>query len=453
MQLKFGLRLGFSEVVSIVGGGGKSTLMFRLADEIVAAGGRVVTTTTTRIFAAQTNIAPVHLVADHKGEFLLELKVMLERYPHVLVTGPVNSGSDKAYGISSELVNDIVIDSIDSDLTVIVEADGSRMRSLKVPAVHEPVIPKCTTIVVPVVGADIYNKLLNDNNVHRSKLAADMLDLGHQSPITPEVVARLLLHKLGGMKQVPHDARWIPFINKVSSRPTLNYASETAQLLLNGGVREVVVGALLDECPIVKRFSKVAAIILAAGGSTRMGQDMQIKQLLPWGEGTLTTRVTEAAIQSNSDVIKVVLGNQADRISKGLKGMDLDVVCNENWSHGQSGSVKAGLDSLEDDISAALFLLVDQPAVGPDLINAIVNRFHETGAPIVAPRVAGKHANPVLFDRDLWKELHLIKGDSGGRELIKRYYDKVAWVDWKDDILTEINTSGDYESISRRFIP
>ena len=183
-----------------------------------------------------------------------------------------------------------------------------------------------------------------------------------------------------------------------------------------------------------------------------MGQDMQIKQLLPWGEGTLTTRVTEAAIQSDSDVIKVVLGNQADRVSKVLKGTDLDVVCNANWSHGQSGSVKAGLDSLEDDISAALFLLVDQPAVGPDLINAIVNRFHETGAPIVAPRVAGKHANPVLFDRDLWKELHLIKGDSGGRELIKRYYDKVAWVDWKDDILTEINTREDYESMSRRFI-
>ena len=66
MQLCSGLRLGASEVVSIVGGGGKTTLMFRLADEIAASGGKVVTTTTTRIFAAQTSIAPVHLVADHK---------------------------------------------------------------------------------------------------------------------------------------------------------------------------------------------------------------------------------------------------------------------------------------------------------------------------------------------------------------------------------------------------
>ena len=453
MNLRSGLRLGSSEVVSIVGGGGKSTLMFRLADEIVATGGKVVTTTTTRIFAAQTSIAPAHLVADHKGEFLNELEETLKRYPHVLVTGPVNSGSDKAYGISSELVNDIVMDSIGSGLTVIVEADGSRMRSLKVPAVHEPVIPKCTTTVVPVVGADIFNKLLNDENVHRSELAADMLDLCHESIITPEVVARLLLHQRGGMKQVPVNARWIPFINKVSSRSKFSHATDTAQLLLKGGVKDVVLGTLLDERPIVKRFSKVAAIILAAGGSTRMGQDMEIKQMLPWGEGTLTTRVAEAAMQSESDVIKVIVGNQADRLSKVLNGMDVDVVCNANWRRGQSGSVKAGLDSLEDDISAALFLLVDQPAVGPELINAIVNRFYETGASIVAPRVAGQHANPVLFDRDLWKELYLIKGDTGGRKLIKRYYDKVAWVDWNDDILTEINTSEDYESISRKSIP
>ena len=76
-----------------------------------------------------------------------------------------------------------------------------------------------------------------------------------------------------------------------------------AQLLLKGGVKDVVLGTLLDERPIVKRFSKVAAIILAAGGSTRMGQNMEIKQLLPWGEGTLTTRVAEAAMQSESDVI------------------------------------------------------------------------------------------------------------------------------------------------------
>lgn len=444
MQLRSGLRLGSSEVVSIVGGGGKTTLMFRLAEEIAAIGGRVVTTTTTRIFAAQTSIAPVHLVAEHTGAFLDELKLMLEEYPHILVTGPVSGNSDKAYGISPELVNDIFVVGSDSDLTVVVEADGSRMRSLKAPADHEPVIPHCTTTVVPVVGADIFDLLLNDKNVHRSGLVADMLDISSESRVTPEVVARLLLHQLGGMKQVPDDSRWIPFINKVSLQSQKQLAADTAQLLLKGGAREVLVGALLNEDPTIKRYSKVAAIVLAAGGSTRIGKGMDIKQMLPWGKGTLVTRVAEAAIRSEVDIIKVVVGNQANRVSAVLTDMSVDIVCNTKWSDGQSGSVRVGLDSLDENISGAIFLLVDQPNVGPELINAIIDRFYETGAPIVAPRVAGRNANPVLFDRDLWPGLHMIEGDQGGRELIERYYDEVAWVDWNDDILTEINTSADY---------
>jgi molybdenum cofactor cytidylyltransferase len=318
------------------------------------------------------------------------------------------------------------------------------MRSLKAPADHEPVIPKCTTTVVSVVGADVFGQFLNDKYVHRSGLVADILDLSYGSRVTPEVVARLLLHQLGGRKDIPDDSRWVPFINKVSSQAQTRFAADTAQLLLKGGARDVVVGALLSEDSTVKRYSKTAAVVLAAGGSTRMGKDMDIKQMLPWGKGTLVTSAAEAAIQSKVDTIKVVVGNQADRVGAFLTDMKVDIVCNKKWSHGQSGSVRVGLESLDENISGAIFLLVDQPNVGPEIINAIVDRFHETGAPIVVPRVAGRNANPVLFDRDLWPELHMIEGDRGGRELIRRYCDEVAWVDWNDDILNEINTPGDY---------
>ena len=451
MYLRTGLRLGLAEVVSIVGGGGKTTLMFKLAEEIVATGGQVVTTTTTRIFGAQTSIAPVHLVAEHTDEFLSELKLMMEEHPHILVTGPVNGTSDKAYGISPEFVNDIFVVGADSNLTVIVEADGSRMRSLKAPAEHEPVIPRCTTTVVPVVGADVFGQFLNDKNVHRSGLVADILGIGYDSRVTSEVVARLLLHQLGGMKNIPDDSRWLPFINKGASQAQTRFAADTAQILLKEGARDVLVGALLGEDSTVKRYSNTAAVVLAAGGSTRMGKDMDIKQMLPWGKGTLVTSVSDAAIQSKVDTIKVVIGNQADRVGAALTGMNVDVVCNTEWTHGQSGSVRIGLESLDDNISGAIFLLVDQPNVGPAVINAIVDRFHETGAPIVAARVAGKKANPVLFDRNLWPELHMIDGDKGGRELISRYYDEVAWVDWNDDILSEINTPDDYNSIGGSF--
>ena len=115
MYLRTGLRLGSSGVVSIVGGGGKTTLMSKLAEEIIATGSQVVTTTTTRIFAAQTSIAPVHLIAEHTDEFLAELKLLIKEHPHILVTGPVNGTSDKAYGISPEFVNDIFVVGADSN--------------------------------------------------------------------------------------------------------------------------------------------------------------------------------------------------------------------------------------------------------------------------------------------------------------------------------------------------
>ena len=134
MQLRVGFRLGPGEVVSVVGGGGKTTLMFRLADEIVAAGGRVITTTTTRIFSAQTGLAPFHIVLENPTQPPGELPALLQAHPHVLITAPPDSVSGKAPGIAPELVEEMKESVGDPTLTIVVEADGSRMRSLKAPA-------------------------------------------------------------------------------------------------------------------------------------------------------------------------------------------------------------------------------------------------------------------------------------------------------------------------------
>jgi molybdenum cofactor cytidylyltransferase len=95
-------------------------------------------------------------------------------------------------------------------------------------------------------------------------------------------------------------------------------------------------------------------------------------------------------------------------------------------------------------------MLVDQPAVGTELLNAVLLKYRETGAAMVAPRAGGRRANPVLFDRALWPELRQVRGDVGGRALLDRYSDKIAWVDWGDDILAEINTGDDYVVLRER---
>ncbi|MCP4424775.1 MAG: putative selenium-dependent hydroxylase accessory protein YqeC, partial [Chloroflexi bacterium] len=135
------------QLVAIVGGGGKSSLMFTLAR---ALSGRVVTTTTTRIFAAQMKLAPAVCYADD----LSNLGAYLERFGTTLVVGAVGSGKDKekALGVPPQLPGQLLARP-DVDF-VLVEADGSRMRPIKAPASHEPVIPPGTTLVAPTMGID-----------------------------------------------------------------------------------------------------------------------------------------------------------------------------------------------------------------------------------------------------------------------------------------------------------
>ena len=158
MQLSHALRIRPKEVVVLVGGGGKTTLMFRLADELTASGRRVVTTMTTRIFVGQMNRAPARLVTEDEATLMAELPRALETHRHVIVAGEVIVEQDKVQGVPPELLDRIAAHpAVDA---LIVEADGSRRLPLKAPAPHEPVIPTSATVVIPLVGLDVLGQPL-----------------------------------------------------------------------------------------------------------------------------------------------------------------------------------------------------------------------------------------------------------------------------------------------------
>ena len=132
MQLSHALRIRPKEVVVLVGGGGKTTLMFRLADELAASGRRVVTTMTTRIFVGQMARAPARLVTEDEATLLAELPAALDAHRHVIVAGEVIVEQDKVQGVSPALLDRIAAQpAVDA---VIVEADGSRRLPFKAPA-------------------------------------------------------------------------------------------------------------------------------------------------------------------------------------------------------------------------------------------------------------------------------------------------------------------------------
>jgi molybdenum cofactor cytidylyltransferase len=188
---------------------------------------------------------------------------------------------------------------------------------------------------------------------------------------------------------------------------------------------------------------QVAAIVLAAGGSTRMGQP---KQLLPIDGQPMVRRVAEAACATELAQVVVVVGAQADAVRQALVGLPVDVVFNGSWAEGMSTSVQAGLSGLASGIQAVLIILADQPGLTPDLLNTLVTRYYATRAVIVAPFYQGQRGNPVLFDRSLFDELTTTRGDQGGRMLILRHESDVERVDVDDpSVLLDVDTRQDYE--------
>ncbi len=448
MTLATALRLGQSEVVALVGGGGKTTTMFQLAAEIVAGGGRVVTTTTTRIFEAQIALAPAHFIA---GQTSLEaLAEALDRTGHLLITGTVDAAAGKAMAVPLEMIRQW--QHLPGQPTLIIEADGSRMRPLKAPAEHEPVIPPETTVVVPVAGVDVLGRTLSDQYVHRAARAADLAGVSIGTTITPEIVARLLTHPAGGLKGAPPSARVTPLINKVENADDLAGARQIAELVLQAGrCSGVALGRVRRPPPVIETWGRVAAVVLAAGQSRRMGQ---LKPVLPWGEGgTILGEVVRRLRQSPAiSEIVVVTGRDHERVEaaamaglEATSGPPVRTVFNPKFDRAEMArSLEAGINSLPDNCQAALVALGDQPQVSVEALAAVAQRWRETLAPVVAPFYAGQRGNPVLLDRAAWPLVRALPDEANPREIFTAA-GGVERVEWPDDtILRDLDTPEDY---------
>ncbi len=443
LSLNKALHVERGAVVSFVGGGGKTTAMFRLAAELSAAGQRVLTTTTTHLGEPQVQLAPASLLPSQ----LDRLGARLDQFGHCLVVG-LPDGKGKLQGITPSLVADLHGRS-DIDV-VLVEADGSRGRPFKAPAEYEPVVPAITTTLVPIVGLDVIGQPLDAKHVHRHDVAASLAQLPLGSPITVKAVAGILVHPNGGAKQRPLHAKFVPLLNKADDDSDLQHADLLAEdLLASSLVDAAIICSMRLDPPVREVRMPVAGIVLAAGKATRYGC---LKQILPWEDTTLVARSVQVALAAGLEPVIVVLGYQADRVEKALAGLPVQRVINPDYEFGQSSSLKRGLDALPVRSGAAIFLLADQPRVTSDIVRSLVKAHRHTLAPICAPVFAGQRGNPVLFAKNLFPELKMLEGDTGGRPLCEKYRAKLLPVPASDsDVLQDIDTPEDYRRASDNF--
>jgi probable selenium-dependent hydroxylase accessory protein YqeC len=251
MKLKEALGIRPGEVVSLVGAGGKTSIMFALAKELSQAGGCVVTTTTTKIFEPPPAETPLVIVAKDEVELLSQFLDNASRYCHVtLAAARLTSG--KLAGISPELVEKLA--GLPAVSHIIVEADGAAQRSLKAPNATEPVIPVNTSLVVAVVGVDVVGGSLSEADVFRPQIAAELLGLPLGAALSPAAVATLVTHRQGITKGSPEKARIIPFINKVDRDGGLAAGWELAREILalgHPGIKYVLLGQARSAEPVV----------------------------------------------------------------------------------------------------------------------------------------------------------------------------------------------------------
>lgn len=188
----------------------------------------------------------------------------------------------------------------------------------------------------------------------------------------------------------------------------------------------------------------VAAIILAAGSSERMGRP---KQLLLIDGQPMVRRVAEVVCASALSQVLVIVGANAERVAEALHGLPVELLHNPAWPEGMSTSLRTGLRAVRPDIEAVLVVLADQPALTPGLLQRLVERYRITRAPIVAPFYRGHRGNPVLFGRSLFPELLAIHGDRGARRIIARHEERVERVALDDAaVVQDVDTIEDYES-------
>ena len=240
------------EVISLVGAGGKTTLMFRLAKELSAGGKRVVTTTTTKILEPTSRETGLLFVDLDEKRIKFFLKSHLDQYSHITVARE-RLEAGKLKGISPNLVDKLWhLNGIDA---IIIEADGAAGRSVKAPRENEPVIPTSTTLVVAVLGVDGMESELNEINVFQPDRVSDITGIPLGERVTDGAMAILVTHPEGIFKGAPSSSRVVAFLNKADVPNGLAKAKRIAKKILEKKHRQIeriVLGQLKSEPPVIE---------------------------------------------------------------------------------------------------------------------------------------------------------------------------------------------------------
>jgi len=253
IQLRQALMLEGQGVVSLVGAGGKTSLMFKLAHEISKAGDPVMTTTTTKILNPTSRQSSNLIISDDVDTIVSTAGDLIDKdQRQVTVAARRVQPENKLIGLQPHVID--ALSKTKFFRWIIVEADGAARKPLKAPADHEPVIPGSTTRVVGICGLSAVGKPLNEKWVHRSKRFAEITGLKCGDIISETALRDLLIHANGIFKNSPLTALRIAFLNQADVCGAHEAGKRIADSLRDRektGLNRIVIGQIKLAPPVL----------------------------------------------------------------------------------------------------------------------------------------------------------------------------------------------------------
>jgi len=189
---------------------------------------------------------------------------------------------------------------------------------------------------------------------------------------------------------------------------------------------------------------EVAAVVLAAGLSRRMGQP---KMILPWGNTTVIGHVVQALMNGGLDQILVVTGGASRKVEEALEGMSVQTVYNPRYEHDQMAfSLQVGLSSLSARTAAAMVVLGDQPQIESFVVKRLLQGYNEKPEPLIVPSYRMRRGHPWIIDRSLWSAVWSLKPPKTLRDFLNAHADQIRYLKFDTpSVLGDLDTPSDYE--------
>ena len=429
------ISLDNQELISITGGGGKTTSMFRLAKELLKHGKKVLISTTTAIMKPDdSKYEQLYLTED------TDYKTIEPSSSGIVVLGSKVNKINKLIRVESQVIDEI-FESKKFDY-IIVEADGSKRKPIKAPASHEPVIPSLTTKTIGIIGMDAVGQRIYEENVHRAILFSQVTNSKLGDNIDENIIYNLIVSPAGIFKNSPLNSSKYIILNKSETKARNLVSQKIKSKVISNkiDIKNIIIGSMGKE-------TRVTGIIMASGFSRRMKTD---KLLLKLGDKMVLEKVIESCVKSNLDDIMVIY--RKEEIKNIAERYNLKTVLNENAIEGQSASIKLGANNIEQDMKGMMFIVGDQPHLDPITINTIIDEFEVDQEKIIIPIYNENKGNPTIFPVHLKEQLLALAGDVGGKEVINNNLDRVKYVDIENyQAGMDMDTIEEYEKLKGDF--